>query len=246
MISANDGRNGLTDPQLGSIVFTTHARARRITVRIAPHGLRVTVPPAVSRAEAMRFVNSVRAKIAARQQQLRQRSPASPLVAGEGVCLRTRTFDVRVTVGTSDRLHFLLHEGTLHISCPAGADCADPELQRHMWRGLSHFLRKEALRVLPPRLKQLADEHGFVYRSVKIQPSRTRWGSCSAAGNINLSLYLMLLPPHLADYVMLHELCHTREMNHSDRFWQQLDRVTSGRAKALRDELRQVRPGFGG
>ena len=94
---------------------------------------------------------------------------------------------------------------------------------------------------LAPLLPFLAAAHGFDYRGVKIQPSCTRWGSCSARRDINLSYYLMLVPPHLADYVMLHELCHTREMNHSPRFWALLDQFTGGKAHALREELKRYR-----
>lgn len=102
-------------------------------------------------------------------------------------------------------------------------------------------LRKKAKKYLPERLDFLAGKHHFNYSSVKIRKSRTRWGSCSSKKTINLSFYLMLLPEHLADYVLLHELCHTRYMNHGPEFWQLLDNVTNGHAKRLRKELRSYR-----
>ena len=77
-----------------------------------------------------------------------------------------------------------------------------------------------------------------------ITGSRGRWGSCSGTGSINLSCYLMLLPPHLMDYVLLHELSHTKEMNHGPRFWELLDSMTGGRARALRAELRRFNTDF--
>jgi len=100
-------------------------------------------------------------------------------------------------------------------------------------------LRKRAKQYLRPEIQRLAQQHGFEYKQIKIRKSKTRWGSCSSRGTINLSFYLMLLPSHLIEYVLLHELCHTKVMNHSATFWALLDSHTQGRAKALRKELRQ-------
>jgi len=100
-------------------------------------------------------------------------------------------------------------------------------------------LRKEAKRLLYNRTKQLAAKHGFTFTDVKIQSSKSRWGSCSREKSINLSLYLMLLPVHLIDYVILHELCHTKEMNHGDKFWAWMDKVTENKAYELRQELKK-------
>ena len=101
--------------------------------------------------------------------------------------------------------------------------------------------RKKALSVLPAQLAKLANLHGFVYSSVKIRKSKTRWGSCSSKKTISLSLYLMILPEHLIEYVLLHELCHTVYMNHSAAFWNLLNKYTENKAKELRKELRGYR-----
>ena len=92
---------------------------------------------------------------------------------------------------------------------------------------------------LPQRLAELAIKYGFSYRIIRIKDNKSRWGSCSSLGAINLSLGLMRLPYHLIDYVLLHELCHTVEMNHGPRFWALMDKVTEGEAKKLRLELRK-------
>ncbi len=98
-------------------------------------------------------------------------------------------------------------------------------------------LRKEAKQVLPRRVAELAYMFDFHYTGLKIQSSKTRWGSCSGKNSINLSLYLMRVPSHLIDYVILHELCHTVHHDHSPRFWELMDKVTNGQAKAMRKEL---------
>ena len=99
-------------------------------------------------------------------------------------------------------------------------------------------LRKKAMEHLPGRLQMLAGLHGFIYGSIRISKSKSRWGSCSSKKNISLSLFLIQLPLHLIDYVILHELCHTVEMNHSHKFWELLDKVCNGKSKALRKELK--------
>jgi predicted metal-dependent hydrolase len=83
------------------------------------------------------------------------------------------------------------------------------------------------------RLRELAQQYGFSYGKVSIRNQRTRWGSCSGNNNISLNIKLAALPPELYDYVILHELVHTRVHNHSRKFWRELDKyVGNGKAKA--------------
>ena len=87
------------------------------------------------------------------------------------------------------------------------------------------------------RLHHLAQEHGFTCNNVSIREQRTRWGSCSHKNNISLNLKLVLLPKELIDYVILHELVHTRIHNHSKKFWAELDRY-AGNGKDMAKWLR--------
>jgi len=102
-------------------------------------------------------------------------------------------------------------------------------------------LRRKAQSVLPAQLARLAKLHGFEYTGVTIRKSRTRWGSCSSKRTISLSFYLLLLPDHLIEYVLLHELCHTVRMNHSPAFWALLNKCTQNKARELRQEIRKYR-----
>ena len=86
-------------------------------------------------------------------------------------------------------------------------------------------LRAEAKAYLPARLKELADLNGFRYNQVRIKHNVSNWGSCSVKGNINLNLNLMRLPEELRDYVMLHELCHLKHLNHGPQFHALLESV---------------------
>lgn len=98
-------------------------------------------------------------------------------------------------------------------------------------------MRQEAKKTLPRRVEELALRHGFGYSRLTIRNAKTRWGSCTGKNTISLSLYLMQVPEHLQDYVILHELCHTVHHDHSPRFWALMDKVTDGNAQALRAEL---------
>lgn len=98
-------------------------------------------------------------------------------------------------------------------------------------------LRAQAKKELPPRLAELAAQHGFKYNKVFIKNNISNWGSCSSLGNINLNLRLVELPSELQDYVMLHELCHLRYLNHGREFHALLEFVCPGH-RALARQLR--------
>jgi predicted metal-dependent hydrolase len=91
---------------------------------------------------------------------------------------------------------------------------------------------------LVAQLNNLAEKHGFSYNRVFIRNQKTRWGSCSSKNNINLNVNLVRLPGELADYVIIHELVHTRIKNHSKRFWAELDKYVGG-AKETARKLRK-------
>ena len=87
------------------------------------------------------------------------------------------------------------------------------------------------------RVESLAKKHGFEYSQLKFRVMKTRWGSCSAKNNINLNMLITYLPKHLQDYIILHELVHTRIKNHSHHFWKVLDTIV-GDAKGMHKELK--------
>ena len=99
-------------------------------------------------------------------------------------------------------------------------------------------LRRAAKADLPARIERLSQLTGLKYAKLTIRASRTKWGSCSGRNTISLSLFLMTLPEHLRDYVIVHELCHTVHHNHSPRFHALVDRMVGGNEKALNRELR--------
>jgi len=101
-------------------------------------------------------------------------------------------------------------------------------------------LRKAAKAYLPGRLRELAAQNGFTVNQIRIKHNVSNWGSCSTKGNINLNLNLMRLPAELQDYVMLHELCHLRYMNHGPEFHALLESVCPDH-KSLRRQLKEYK-----
>ncbi|MCD8183234.1 MAG: M48 family metallopeptidase [Bacteroides sp.] len=225
----------LEDEELGRMIIRVNIRARRLTFRTREDAIHVTVPPGTTMLEVENAVEQLRPRLKiARQKQAR------PLI---DLDFRIDAEFFKLSLVSGQRERFLSHSelGEMRIVCPPDADFEDEKLQAWLRKVIEEALRRNAKIILPPRLYALSLQHGLSYKSVKINSSSGRWGSCSARGNINLSYYLVLLPKHLIDYVLLHELAHTREMNHGERFWALLDKLTDGKALALRNELRQHR-----
>ena len=86
-------------------------------------------------------------------------------------------------------------------------------------------LADKALQVIPPRVREFARRMGVSYGRITIRNQTGRWGSCSSMGNLNFNCLLMLTPDNVMEYVVVHELCHRKEMNHSARFWAEVEKI---------------------
>lgn len=86
-------------------------------------------------------------------------------------------------------------------------------------------LADKALQIIPERVAYFAPQIGVTYGRITIRNQRTRWGSCSGKGNLNFNCLLMLTPPEIIDYVVVHELCHRKQMNHSPAFWAEVEKI---------------------
>lgn len=225
----------ISDKELGNLVVRVNPRARQLVFRTKSDAIYVSVPPHVTMKEVKEAIEKIRPRLLTTRQKV-----ARPLI-DLNFCIDTEYFKLSLVSGQRDK--FLAHSelGKMQIVCPPAADFTDENLQQWLQKVIEEALRRNAKIILPPRLYSLAEQHRLSYKSVKINSSRGRWGSCSAAKAINLSYFLVLLPPHLIDYVLLHELCHTREMNHGDHFWALLNGLTDGKALELREELRKYK-----
>ena len=215
-------------------------RARSINITIKPFsGVRVSVPQNVS---------FNKAKEVAKQRITWIRSHLSKMKKAEeqftvfdfDTNFQTRNHTLKIKLSNSDKFSSIVKKNKISVSIPENLNISDNEVQNYIRKAIERAWRKEAKEYLPPRVKELAVEHNFNFKNVTIKNSKTRWGSCSFDNNINLSLHLMRLPNFLIDYVILHELVHTKIKNHSKDFWQMLDLV-SGNARKLDREVKQYR-----
>lgn len=133
----------------------------------------------------------------------------------------------------------------LVLEMPNNTEFESPETIAVVKNATIAMLRYEAKKRLPRIVKEIADANGFKYSSVKINSAQTRWGSCSSKGSLNFSLYLMLMPLHLIRSVVVHELCHTKHMDHSTNFWTLFDKTYGKSHKIVDKEIRDLKmPGF--
>ena len=228
----------IQDKELGTIVFSKNARAKRMIIKLKAGCIAVTLPCHSTYSEAMKFVQSKREWITANQMKVAQKRT---LINNDTQML---TFRVQTTPAERTNYHINLQNNILSIHYPQDIMPESEAAQEVFRRAVESALRYEAKRLLPPMLKDLAAQHKLPYNNVKINSGKTRWGSCSSRKTINLSYFLLTLPEHLIRYVLLHELCHTREMNHGADFWQLLNNVTGNCAQALAKELKQYRISF--
>ncbi len=190
-------------------------RARRYVLRLSPTGAaRVTVPRGGSFAEAQRFVARSRTWLerAVQRQAARPRGGEEWMV-GKTILFQGEAVPIEAVSGAKPAIQF----GPEVLSLSGTASNLRPMIERH--------LRQLASVALPARVLELAAQHQVAVTRVSVRNQRSRWGSCSRRGTISLNWRLIQTPPFVRDYVILHELMHRREMNHSARFWREVETV---------------------
>lgn len=224
----------IQDNELGTIILRTSPRATRYTLKISKGMIMATMPIGGDEKRMFAFIYENKGKLVTAL----EKHPARALL-DETTKIQATTFSLHLFRSERTSFYMTLEKDILHIACPQQTRFEDARVQELLKGLLEKALRHEARRLLPERLMALAKRHSFTCTGVKIFNSKTHWGSCTPRKSINLSLSLMLLPWHLIDYVLLHELCHTVEMNHGERFWKLMNKVTDNKALALRAELKK-------
>jgi predicted metal-dependent hydrolase len=205
-----------TGRQTLPLLLVCHPRARRYLLRLRPDGVaRVTIPRGGSATAAREFAGRHAAWLEREWQRLKSQ-PLKPAAWQPGAEIFLRGAAVRIEAGLNGESGTVRYGGeSLRVPDPA-ADLR-PAIEGH--------LRRLAARELPPRVLALAARHGLTVRRITVRNQKSRWGSCSRRGTISLNWRLIQTPAFVSDYVCLHELMHLRQMNHSPRFWRELERV---------------------
>lgn len=225
------------------ILLRKSCRSHHMTITIKPFkGVRITIPERGSFYEGEKlarekiiWIEKHVAKIGSYEKEYS--------IYDENSVFQTRNHKLELKTSRNNRLSARVRDGLILIKYPIGKDVKSFEIQKIIRKGIENAYREEAKEYLPKRLNDLSDKFQLPFNELFIKNIKSRWGSCSGKNNINLSIHLMRLPDHLIDYVLLHELAHTKIQNHSRKFWNYLDKLT-GEAKVLDKELKRFKIGL--
>jgi predicted metal-dependent hydrolase len=215
---------------IGPVNFIKNRRSKNIKIRVKPDlSVHVSFPFYVSSAEASQFVMKNINWIT--EQQLKYQLKKGRIEPGR---FQTKLHSVYILEGTENKTKVNFNEIEIRL-----ADFDSDSSGRYLENVMVGIYRYEAKKLLPPRLTELAQKHGFQINKISIRNNKRNWGSCSARNNISLNLQMMKLPDELIDYILLHELVHTRIKNHGPLFWSKLDELTNFRARELSKQVRK-------
>lgn len=223
----------IVDRELGEIVIVRTPLARRMRASMTPRGLLKITAPAGTPLTAIKLL--LRTSRSTLRQFLQEHADQfhydhdQPIGKSHQLMICSGTWRI-TTTGT-----------TIIVTTPNQETLRTHHAQQAIRDAIIKALRKEARSYLPRRLQYLAAQHGFTYKNVRLTHASGRWGSCSSRGTISLNIALMNLPFALLDYVLIHELCHTRHMNHSTAFWREVAAIDPA-YRQHRDQLKTHAP----
>lgn len=227
-------------PALGEIALMKNRMSKglRIIIR-SSESITVTFPWHLTYHDAIRFVNEKESWIHENLKKIRTIHPKKAFLPG--ISFKTFSHELFfekiehgnacIKVDHSRITVFYKEEGMLHSD----------EVQTSVQQVVDRVLKNEALKYLPGRVEFYAEKFGLKFSGISVKKMKTRWGSCSGTGKLNFNIHLMRLPAHLIDYVILHELAHTKHHNHGPNFWKFLDEISGSNSKRLSQEMKKYR-----
>jgi len=204
----------IQDKEFGKITIRRSPRATQVRIRVAPDGtLRASIPIYAPVLLVKSLLKNSRQEI---QKIMDQAKPAYQYING----MQIGKSHTLVIQNTSNQTPSVTNHGQqIIVKLPFDMSPASPAISRKIRDAIIAALRLEAKSYLPKRLSYLAQQHGYEYAQVRFSNASGRWGSRSSNGTISLNIALMKRPFEQIDYVIIHELSHTIQMNHSRDFW---------------------------
>ena len=226
----------IVDKEFGEIKIRKNKLARSVKLSVGVDGsLRASIPYYSPEFAVRRLVNGNRDEI---RKMLATHNAKNSYQDGDLIG-KTHTLFLRKFSGEEIKIS---SEGNqILVQIPRELAFENQLVQSEIRKTVSKILRKQAKAYLPRRIDFLAEKYGFSFEKLRFSHTGTRWGSCSSSGTISLNIALMNLPHHLIDYVIIHELCHTRQMNHSSKFWQEVEKYCPDYKKYVQ-EIKQFSP----
>ena len=222
---------------IGEIKVRRGVNIKYLRIRMAPgRGIWVSVPPRVSRTQVERFLEANRDWVLQNQKQLEIYERDTGVGLRIGAEIKTK-FHLLKIVGTDELKPTYRKEGEI-ILLFIPKQIEFKRIEKLVQQFLLEIYTFESRSYLPERVKCLAANSGFSYKKITLRNNTSIWGSCSADDHISLNIKLMKLPDAIIDYVILHELCHTIEKNHSLNFWKLMESVCPDYV-VLRKQLRK-------
>ena len=213
-------------------------KAKNISIKIKPfEGVLVTVPMLVSFKLAEDFVKT-KIKWINKNLNKVQKQEQSYTFFSANSSFKTRSHLVNITSTELSKNTVHIENTNVKVLISKKLSISSEENQLYIRNIILEIWRKEAKEYLPKRVKALAIDYDFNYQKLTIKNTKSRWGSCSFDNNINLSLHLMRISNELIDYVILHELVHTKVKNHSSKYWETLEKHCPN-SKILDKELKK-------
>jgi len=215
---------------IGSVNFIKNRRSKNIKIRVKPdQSVHVSFPFYVSSTEVSQFVMKSINWITDQQQKFETKK--SKIEVRQ---FQTKLHSISIVAGTENKTKVNFTEIEIRL-----ADLNSDSSRSYLENVMVGIYRFEAHKILPSKLSELAQKHGFQFNRLTIRNNKRNWGSCSSKNNISLNLQMMKLPDELIDYILLHELVHTRIKNHGPQFWDKLEELTNFRARELSKQVRK-------
>ncbi len=229
----------ITVDGIGEVLFCKKRQTSRISIKMSPfHPVRIVFPAKISEAEAMKYLLLKKDWIL--RTSLKIRKIEETAFKSQQTVLNEQNKHIEYINALDNKLKVQLIDDKIRVCIPLNLARNHPNVVIAVKAGILKKLFSQAKKILPLKVESLAREFDFTYNKVFIKNMRTLWGSCSYANNINLSMYLLHLPEHLVNYVILHELVHTVQKSHRKEFWDKLETICP-RSLEYAKEIKQYR-----